>query len=252
MKIAVVTTMNKKLYKAYGHKFFETYNWPFDCFVYHEDSFDEVIDTHSYGSNGMTPFLYRSIFNEVPSCRSFVDRNYHRQIISDFGIKSKDFITDGVRFCYKVYAYTDVIMKQEYDGVIGIDADSIFYNEIDEDWIKKHIHRDDSMMAHLGRGDHYSECGFLYWNLKHKDTMAYAARMKGLYDTDGIYHLKEQHDSFVWDYARKEFEARGTKNHNIGDGKLGHVQSRSILGDVYDHTKGPRKLTGRSPEARVK
>jgi hypothetical protein len=252
MKIAVVTTMNKKLYRAYGHKFFETYNWPFDCFVYHEDNFDEIIDTHSYGTDGITPFFYRSILNEVPSCVQFVDRNYHRQPRSSFEEKGLDFITDGVRFCYKVYAYTDVIMKQEYDGVIGIDADSIFYNDIDVDWIKKHIHRDDIMMAHLGRGDHYSECGFLYWNLKHKDTMAYAARMKGLYDTDGIYHLKEQHDSFVWDYARKEFEARGTKNHNIGDGKPGHVQSRSILGDVYDHTKGPRKLKGRSPEARVK
>ena len=51
--------------------------------------------------------------------------------------------------------------------------------------------------------------------------------------------------------VRKEFERRGTKNHNIGDGKPGHVQARSILGDVYDHTKGTRKLIGRSPEARV-
>ena len=76
--------------------------------------------------------------------------------------------------------------------------------------------------------------------------------MRSLYDTDTIYKLKEQHDSFIWDYARKEFETRGTKNHNIGDGKLGHVQSRSILGTIYDHTKGPRKLKGRSPEARVK
>ena len=89
-------------------------------------------------------------------------------------------------------------------------------------------------------------------NLKHKDTMSYASGMIGLYDTDGIYNLKEQHDSFVWDYARKEFENRGTKYHNIGDGKPGHVQSRSILGDVYAHTKGNRKLQGRSPEARVK
>ena len=74
--------------------------------------------------------------------------------------------------------------------------------------------------------------------------------MKSLYDTDGIYNLKEQHDSYVWDYVRKEFENRGTKNFNIGDGKPGHVQARSILGVVYDHTKGPRKLKGRSPEAR--
>ena len=254
MKIAVVTTMNTKLFEAYGHRFLNTYNWPFDCFVYHEDHFYDVMEDYSYGADGKTPFFYRSIFNEVPSCQQFVDRNYHRQPRSSYEEKGLDFITDGVRFCYKVYAYTDIILKPDYDydGVIGIDADSIFHNEIDEDWIKKHIHRDDKMMTYLGRGDNYSECGFLYWNLRHKDTMAYAARMKGLYDTDGIYHIKEQHDSFVWDYARKEFEARGTENHNIGDGKPGHVQSRSILGDVYDHTKGNRKLQGRSPEARVK
>ena len=52
-------------------------------------------------------------------------------------------------------------------------------------------------------------------------------------------------------YVRKEFENRGTRNFNIGDGKNGHVQARSILGPVYDHTKGNRKLKGRSPEARV-
>jgi hypothetical protein len=53
-----------------------------------------------------------------------------------------------------------------------------------------------------------------------------------------IYNLKEQHDSFIWDYARMKFEKeRGTKNHNIGDNKTGHVQARSVLGPIYDHTK---------------
>lgn len=243
--IGVVTTLNKKLYKAYGHKFFETYNWPFDLTVFSEDMlgiphYPEITDV-------------RSIYDEIPECEEFVNRNKHRQPRSSFEEKGLDFISDGVRFCYKVYAYTDMIINNyDYEGLIAIDADSIFYNPIDEDWIKKHIHRDDSMMTYLGRGNHYSECGFLYWNLKHKDTLTYAHRMRSLYDTDTIYKLKEQHDSFIWDYARKEFETRGTKNHNIGDGKLGHVQSRSILGTIYDHTKGPRKLKGRSPEARVK
>ena len=33
LRIGVVTTLSKKLYKEYGHKFFETYNWPFDLIV---------------------------------------------------------------------------------------------------------------------------------------------------------------------------------------------------------------------------
>ena len=187
----------------------------------------------------------------IPDLKEFVERNKHKQPYSDYKVKGKEFLTDGVRFSYKVYAYTHALMTENVDGLICIDADSVFYKMIDEEWIQKHIHRDDCMMTYLGRGNNYSECGFLYFNLNHADTLAYANRMKSLYDTDGIYNLKEQHDSYVWDYVRKEFEKRGTRNHNIGDGKPGHVQARSILGVVYDHTKGNRKLKGRSGEARA-
>ena len=227
LKIKVITTYNNKLHKEYAHRFEETYNWPFELVVYNED------------------------VHTLPDLKAFVERNKHRQPYSDYKVKGKAFLTDGVRFSYKVYAYTHAIMTQEVDGLICIDADSVFHKKIDEEWITKHIHREDCMMAYLGRGNHYSECGFLYFNLNHADTLLYADRMKSLYDTDGIYNLKEQHDSYIWDYVRKEFENRGTRNFNIGDGKNGHVQARSILGPVYDHTKGNRKLKGRSPEARV-
>ena len=56
-----------------------------------------------------------------------------------------------------------------------------------------------------------------------------------------IYNLKEQHDSYVWDYVRK-YEQKGVINkNNLGDGKGGHVQARSILGPVYDHIKGTKR-----------
>ena len=228
MKLLSVTTYNNKLYKEYAHRFESTYNWDFPYTVYNED--DGMMDT-------------------IPDCKAFVERNKNRFDNKDF---IKDYWQDGVRFCYKVYAYTHAIMNyQDLDGIIGIDADSVFYKKIDEDWIKKHIHRDNCMMTYLGRPN-YSECGFLYFNMKHPDIQPYANRMKSLYDTDGIYNLKEQHDSFIWDYVRKEFEKRGTKNFDIGYGKMGHVQARSILGTVYDHTKGPRrKAAGKSAEFKL-
>ena len=228
MKILAVTTYNNKLYKEYAHRFENTYNWDFPYTVYNED-------------DGM--------LEAIPDCNAFVERNKHRFEGKDF---VKDYWQDGVRFCYKVYAYTHAIMQyQDLDGIIGIDADSVFYKKIDADWIKKPIHRDNCMMTYLGRPN-YSECGFLYFNMKHPDILPYANRMKSLYDTDGIYNLKEQHDSFIWDYVRKEFEKRGTKNFDIGDGLKGHVQARSILGTVYDHTKGPRrKAAGKSAEFKL-
>ena len=230
MKIKTITTWNNKLYEEYAHRFKETYNWPFPLKIYNEDE---------------------CMMKAIPELKEFVERNKDRQPYSDYKVKGKEFLTDGVRFSYKVYAYTHALMTEDVDGLICIDADSVFYKKIDEEWVKKHLHRDECMMTYLGRGDNYSECGFLYFNLNHADTLAYANRMRSLYDTDGIYDLKEQHDSYVWDYARKEFERRGTRNHNIGDGKPGHVQARSILGVVYDHTKGNRKLKGRSGEARA-
>ena len=241
MKILVVTTFNDKLYKEYAHRFLQTYNWPFDLTVYLEDS-KLQLSKHNY----------LNILKEVPECLQFVERNKNKMNGKN---AIEKYWQDGVRFCYKVYAYTHAISNcKDYDGVIGIDADSVFYKTIDVEWIKQHIHRDDCMMSYLGRGNQYSETGFLYWNLNHKDTKDYARVMKDLYNTDHIYNLKEQHDSFIWDYARKRFEdERGTKNHNLGDNRTGHVQARSILGTVYDHTKGPsRKQKGRSPEARIK
>ena len=231
MNILVVTTFNNKLEEAYAHRFRETYNWPFQLKIYNEDI---------------------GMYAEIPELKKFVERNKDRHKFTSYEEKNNDYRTDGVRFCYKVYAYTHAILNEDADGIIGIDADSIFYKPIDVDWIKKYIHRDDCMMTYLGRGDHYSECGFLYFNLRHPDTQAYANRMKHMYDSDGIYNLKEQHDSFIWDYVRQEFEKRGTKNFDIGDGKAGHVQARSILGTVYDHTKGPRrKAAGKSAEFKL-
>ena len=222
MKLITITTWNNRLYKEYAHRFEATYNWSWPYTVYNED-------------DGM--------YDAIPDLKKFVDRNKHRP--------TNNFLQDAVRFCYKVYAYTDMIINNEdYDGLICIDADSVFYKMIDEDWVKKHIHRDDCMMTYLGRPN-YSECGFLYFNLNHPNTKEYAVEMQHMYNLDLIYKEEEQHDSYIWDVVRKRFEDRGVKNHNIGDNDTGHVQARSVLGPIYDHTKGNRKLKGRSPEARV-
>ena len=241
MNIAVVTTLNKKLYKQYGYKFFETYNWPFDLIVYSEDLNDIP----------RTNIVIRSIFDEIPECEEFVNRNKHRPVSDD---PRTGFLKDGVRFCYKVYAYTnEIITSEDYDGLICMDADSVFYKKIDAEWVKKHIHNDGSLMSYLGRGDkQYSECGFLYFNMKHPEVRGLAKDMQMMYNEDLIYNEKEQHDSYIWDIVRKRYEKKGVANKNLGDGRGGHVQARSILGPVYDHIKGPkRKKLMRSPEARV-
>ena len=226
MKILAITTYNNKLYKEYAHRFESTYNWEFPYTVYNED-------------DGM--------MEAIPECKAFVERNKNKFQGKDF---LKDYWQDGVRFCYKVYAYTHAILNyREYDYIIGIDADSVFYKPMTVNFVKSRLYTPECMMTYLGRGTHYSECGFLGFNMKHPEIINYANEMKRMYDSDEIYNLDEQHDSYVWDFIRNRFEGkRKVKNLNIGDNKLGHVQARSVLGNFYDHTKGQRKITGRSKE----
>jgi len=236
MKVLVITSFNEKLYKEYAHRFIETYNWPYDLNVYSEKKFSITTKNITVTELGQ-------------DSKNFVERNKNRPV--------KDFWVDGVRFSYKVYsvieAAIDAIDKKTYDILIWVDADSVFYNPLTIDFIKKHLFKEDRMMTYLGRGEHYSECGFLLWNLNHKDTNNYFKEMKNMYNNDLIYNEREQHDSYIWDLVRKKFEqTKGTMNIDIGDKIVGHVQARSILGTIYDHTKGPkRKAAGKSPESRL-
>ena len=228
MKILVVTSYNNKLYKEYAHRFKNTYNWKYDLKVYNEDE---------------------DMFDLIPECKAFVDRNKSKFIPDT----TEGFYIDGVRFCYKVYAYTHAILNEkDYDYIIGIDADSVFYKEMTEQFVRTRLYSPDKMMTYLGRGQQYSECGFLGFNMKHPETINYATEMRRMYDSDEIYNLDEQHDSYVWDHVRLRFEGKKqVRNLNIGDNKGGHVQARSVLGNFYDHTKGrERKLKGRSKEFR--
>ena len=227
--IAVVTTFNSRLYKEYAHRFIDTYNWPFDLFVYTEDN--------SYGFD---------LFKEVPKAKEFVERNSHRTF--------KSFHFDSVRFSYKVYAYTDFILNKNvnYDGLIYMDADSVFYKENSIKWMQDNVHKDNCISSYLGRDKMYSECGFLYFNLNHNYTKAFAQEIQDMYNNDTVFNLKEYHDCEVYDTIRRKYwTEHNVLCHNIGDGHDGHVQARSCLAELYDHTKGPRKRTGFSPERTV-
>ena len=229
MKIKVVTTFNNLLYQKYANKFVNSYNWPFDLVIYNED-----VD----------------FFNKVPECKEFVERNKHIEIKDKYG---QGFRKDGVRFCYKVFAFTDAILNEtEADGLICMDADAVFYKAIDEQFILENLHKDDCMMSYFGRQGLYSECGFLYFNMRHEYTKMYAAEMKRMYTSNDIYKEKEQQDCWIWDLVRTKFENKyGIKNINLTPNGRGgeHVQATSCLSCYYDHLKGQEyKAWGKSLE----
>jgi hypothetical protein len=236
-KVLVITSFNEKLFKDYAYRFVKTYNLPFELKIYTEKLFDIK---EKYGCK--YPLIELNNDSKL-----FVKRNKNKFF--------RDYIHDGVRFSYKVYAITQAAIDiKDYDILIWIDADSVFYKPFEIDFIKKNLYDQNKMMTYLGRGTRYSECGFLLWNLKHKDTQNYFKEMKKMYDEDLIYDQEEHHDSYIWDLVRKKFEKeRGVVNIDIGLKEIhGHVHAESILSNYFDHLKGPeRKKLGKSWEFKL-
>ena len=239
MRIALVTSLNEKLYHYYGHMFYTSFNWPFDTYVYHE---------------GWTPtkfpkqFIHRNIHDEVPELQQFLDRNRPKNVnsteVDDPSkiIPGTDFKRDACRFAYKIYAKTHLMLNNEYnnyDYVFWVDADAVFLQPITEDFILKHVLPQDKAISYLNRTNQYSECGFIGYNLGHSATEHFVQQLKRYYDEDILFKLNEWHDSYVWDQVRLKYMKHIPQHKLCPDGYVGHVWSRhSVIKDYIGHMKG--------------
>ena len=226
----VVTSFNRKLYTEYAHRFWDTFPHDnFDLAVYSEDEL-----TIPY-----TPLELHT---------QFVERNKHKPV--------RGFKYDAVRFCYKPYSIAQSVedyAHKEYERILWIDADTVFLEPVDEKWIDHNLDKIGSVMTYMGRHNYYSETGLLLFNLRTPHTKDYILDVKHLYDSNTLYALDEQHDSFIWDHVRTQYEQKGYKFNDVGitEHKVpgGHIQAYRF-GDVMDHTKGKRKAQGYSSENR--
>ena len=235
MTTKVVTTFNNRLYKDYAHRFWDTFpHSELDLTVYSEEHL-EIPHKHLYYQD------------------EFVARNGHKI--------TRDYKHDAVRFCYKPYAIAQCLEHEcthnntAYDRILWIDADTVFLRGLTEKWIDYHLDKIDSIMTYMGRYNYYSETGLLLFNLRHAQTRRFIHTVREYYDSNTVYLLEQQHDSYVWDYVRTQFEAQGYKFNNIGvaDRKVpgGHIAVH-LFGDVMDHCKGKRKVKGYSSENRYR
>lgn len=245
--VLCVTTFNKELYNKYAHKFIETYNCPFDLFVYSENDIEFIKDKVNYNIQIL------DIHKAVPELADFINRNKERNVTD---VENYGFRRDAIRFCYKVFAVTHAGLNfYDYDYLIWIDADTLFKKSLTENDITEMYTRPNSMMSYLGRRKKYhSDCGFLVFNMNHTHIIKYFNKMKDMYLSNDIYKEKEWHDSYIWDIIRKKFEGSyNITNFDIGrfysNGvcKYNHVLTATPLFDHIDHLKGSiRKEIGTS------
>ena len=259
-KFAVVTTFNKAGLDLYGQKMINSFekNWPKDInlYVYAEDCVptktqDNIIVRDLMQNREIQ--IFKTKWRNVPKANG--KENPKGRVDSHKGFK-----WDAVRFCHKVYAIFDCaksLQSTDVDELIWMDADTLCHSPLPTDFLDKFIPHN-SHISYFGREPKWPECGFYSMKIKEDITKQFLSRFQWVWDNaeQGIFTMKEWHDSFVFYEIVKEFrQVAGFKEHNLSNVTItgeGHPIINSSIGAYIDHMKGERKVRGKSDKKDLK
>lgn len=148
------------------------------------------------------------------------------------------------RFFYKIVALREAFLfcSTLTVPIIWLDSDVEILKPLDVkflDWLNVN---DDVDFMYLGRKDwHHLEAGFMLFNHGVGNVKEFLTRVLNCYLTGEIFSLPEWHDSYIFDYIRKQMESEGRlRTRNLSEGVSGlHVWPKTILGEYMVHHKGP-------------
>jgi len=250
-KFSVVTTFNASGYKKYGKRMIKTFlnTWPaeVDLIVYAEDCVVvesapnlRVLDLHR---DSPELVAFKTKWRSVPKANGDVSTDPTRNNRKD---AAKKFKWNAVRFAHKVYAIF-AAAHAATDWLIWMDADTVCHSAITMTQLNK-LCPTTADICFLGRNGKYSECGLYAMNLRSAGTADFLKEFQRVYDDaeNGIFTMKEWHDSFVFDVVRRSITlAQHDWSSHLISGE-GHPLINSDWGAYLDHLKGDRKDLGRS------
>ena len=245
-----VTTFSQKHYDLYAKQMLESVVENFDPalrLVVYYDGYGDVTPAFPTAD-----FIEYRNLDTLKARNDFVERNKDKN--GSYAEAPYNYKMDAVRFCHKVYAYTDLayeLIDQEYTGwLVWLDADTIVNQKFMAEDAKK-IMPDSADVVHLGRIDiDYSETGFVGWNMAMHNAVSLIVDIRGAYDTDEIFGYREWTDSFVFERLLNIYKAHGMSALNLSEGVRGlAVFENSILKDYFTHNKGNLKYNSQvSPD----
>jgi len=257
MKYTVITTFNESGYKKYGQRMIQTFlqTWPEEVVlvVYAEDCAVEEtapnLVVHDIGiADALTTF--KTAWAGIPRANGDVSDDPVRARRKDAG---KGFKWDAVRFAHKVYSIFHCARSISTDWLIWMDGDTVCHSTITLADLDR-LCPPDRDLCFLGRQGKYSECGLYAMNLDRPTVKTFLQKFQRMYDDaeQGIFTLKEWHDSYVFDDVRKQCAL----NELDWSGHLitgeGHPLINCEWGAYLDHLKGARKDLKRSKQADLK
>ncbi len=258
MKIKVITSYKPGTWNEFAkrgiHSMAEQFPNEVDIFLYCEEpkpvDVDPSITCIDLNTAEPELFNFKNKYKHDPVANGKIEtiEGGVRRSVDLKGLdKDKEsFLWDAVRFSNKVFCVVNAIRNsKDYDYVVWLDADTFTFRPVPIDFFVNLLPID-TMLTYLGRETIYPECGFVGYNLKHKETLNFINEWEQLYVTGSVFKLLEWHDSAVfWELSKKFIQEKKIMVHDIGyqKGVTGHhVFVNSKLGMYIDHFKGNRKI----------
>jgi hypothetical protein len=246
-EFTIVTTFSESGWNKYGYKFAETMDmWlpkNLTVLLYYEG--DKPAGEFS---DRMQFISFNEQCGERQNQFEVMAAPHERAAVASI-TKEAEFKFQASRFAHKYHVCEHAINSIFTKYLVWIDADVIALKNVPSEFFNSLVSVG-SYWSRISRGQEYPECGFMVWNREHEVHEHYWGIMKSMYNEGYLFKLREWHDSYVWWEAEK-LVTENTNNDimfDLGDGQPGHGFVRGVLGEYFDHLKGPRKIFGFSPE----
>lgn len=247
-KVAVVTTFSKAGFEQYAERMIETWakHWPqdVDLFVYPDEAvpLPNKVNVHN---------VARSLF-PIKELEVFKNRARANRAHCGYPAEAYNYRFDAVKFCHKPFALWHFMhnVAEDHDALIWLDADTITHQTVTPAAVEQ-MAPPDFDIQYLGRCYKYTECGYIYFNLKSQMARQLLDDWVEFYIKRTFRHEAEWHDSYLFDVARKRL-GDGLKGNDL----TGHIPRRkgaghpfvnSFLGKYMDHHKGDSRKRSNAP-----
>lgn len=237
MSIAVITTFGNQHFEIYAKSMLQSFAqyWPLDIPLLVQLD-DDLLHDQVQKCLRQTDAIAIGLDKDH---KEFVERN-----------KGKDDPTNyrkqAVRFCHKVFSIKralGAIQSAKANNepcaryLIWMDADVITTKMVTMDDIKACLPKEGDAVAYLGRKDwDHSECGWLAFDLENSGDKLINSVI-AQYLTDGVFELKQWHDSFVWDFCMQLNHDKKCTNLTLDKPGM-DIWPHSPMGQWSTHYKG--------------
>jgi len=237
----IITSLNKKYWDDTSQvnvKSWDTLLGPeAQIVIYTEDQ----IDTSMLSDR----VIVRDLYTHAPELVKFKDKHkdnphYNGQIGRKLEGSSKAFKWNAIKFAHKTFAIFSEMKLQDSGWLIWLDADVLMHQPVDKEYLE-YLCPPDKSISYLGRPEAYDECGLMGYNLDSDVAVEFLEKFEAEY-VNGLDHLRETHDSWVFFQLRLAYEDQ-TPFHNLNPTPKDNKSpfNNSGINERMIHTKGKSK-----------